>query len=131
MLKRNYFRDRRIKVATGGTFDEVIWRPEPRAEVFHVMRFAVEDETSSPSGDIRVYVGGHGYNHQIMDQESPAAGALYWERWPTFLTDGESLVARFYGATTGDRLVMYFEGWFWMRPVAHPNPLPDHTEDTD
>ena len=131
MLKRNYFRTSRAFVALGGSFDEVEFRPEPRAEVFHIMRFAVEDEDSSPSGDLRVYVAGHGYNHQIMDQESPAAGQLYWERWPTFLTDGESLVARFNGATVGDRLVMYLEGWFWMRPVDRPNPLPDQTEDTD
>lgn len=127
--RRNYFRARRVLVATGGTFDELEFAPTPDAEIYHIMRFAVEDETSSPSGDIRVYVKGHGYEHWIMDQESPSAGVLYWERWPTFLFSGESLVARFNGATASDRLVMYLEGWYWVRPPVREAPMADMSED--
>ena len=84
-----------------------------------------------PSGDLSVYVKGHGYAHWLMSQESPAAGQLYWERWPTFLFRGESLVARFIGATAGDVLNLYLEGWYWVYPVDREAPLRDGSEDID
>lgn len=109
---RNYFRDRRSLAAVGGTYDEVEYGPIRENRRYHVTRLGVEDETSAPSTDIRVYVKGHGYDHWILEQNSPAAGVLYWDTDGTFLTMGESLVARFTGATAADVLQLYIEGWW-------------------
>lgn len=131
MPRREYFREHVTTVAAGGTYDDVEFRPSRVVDIYHIMRFAVEDETSAPSGDIRVGVLGHGYFHQIMDQESPAAAALYFDRWPTFLRQGESFVARFYGATAGDVLQLYLEGWTWTAAPAREGPMRDGSEDRE
>lgn len=112
MPHRNYFRAQRQAVAVGGTYDEVKFGPILEDRHYHITRFAAEDETSAPSGDIRVYVDGHGDQNWLTEQDSPAAATLYWDTDETFLTQGESLVARFTGATAGDRLALYVEGWW-------------------
>ena len=109
---RNYFRLRRTLSAVGGTFDDVEFGPILEGRFYHITRLAVEDETSAPSTDIRCYVGGHGYQHWLNEQNSPAAGVLYWDTDGTFLTMLESLVARFTGATASDVLKLYVEGWW-------------------
>ncbi len=112
MPHRNYFRDRRFLVAVGGTYDDVEYAPPPEVGICHVTRLGVEDETNAPSTDIRVYVKGHGYEHWLMEENSPAAGVLYWDAEETFLMTGEALVARFTGATASDVLRLYVEGWW-------------------
>ena len=109
------FRQRVQKAAAGGTFDEVRFGPILENRLYVIWRVAVEDETSAPTGDIRAYVDGHGYTHWELEQESPAAATLYWENDRFYLAQGESLVARFTGATAGDVLSLYVEGW-WMEP---------------
>jgi len=108
----NYFRYPIETQAKGGTFDEVTFGPIRNGRFYRITRFAVEDETSSPSGDIRVYVSGHGLPYWLLEQNSPQSATLYWDDRGTFLVEGESLVARFTGATAGDRLRMYIEGWY-------------------
>lgn len=109
---RHYFRDRRSLVAVGGTYDDVEYAPPPEVGPCHVTRLGVEDETTAPDTDIRVYVKGHGYEHWLLEQDSPAAATLYWDEDGTFLMAGESLVARFTGADPNDVLRLYVEGWW-------------------
>lgn len=109
---RKYFRDRRSLVAVDATYNEVVYGPILENRRYHITRFAVEAETSAPDTDIRVYVKGHGYEHWLSEQDSPAAATLYWDVDETFLVMGESLVARFTGADADDILQMYVEGWW-------------------
>ncbi len=111
-----FFRARRRKVSTGDATDDVAYGPIDPERIYHISRLAVEDEDSAPTGDIRVLVTGHGYDHPIVEQDSPAAATLYWENEPFHLMEGESLVARFTGAASGDALLMYLEG-FWHKRV--------------
>jgi len=111
MGRRQYFRQRLFTIAGGGTFDEVIFDPRRESSVYHVTRFAVEDETSAPLTDIRVYVGGRGTQHWLVEENSPAAGVLYWDSDGVVLTEPDTLVARFTGATVNDVLRLYVEGW--------------------
>ena len=101
-------------MSTGDAFDDVSFGPVEPERVYHVSRFAVEDEDSTPTGDIRVSVDGHGYRHFLTEQDIPAAATLYWENEPTHLSEGESLTVRFTGATNNDSLQLYLEG-FWHR----------------
>lgn len=95
-----------------GDNDEVKFGPIEHDRLYVITRFAVEDETSAPSGDIRCYVEGHGYEHWLNEENSPAAGVLYWDTDGTFLVMGEFLVARFTGATANDVLELYVEGYW-------------------
>lgn len=121
--RRKWFRARREATAAGGTYDEVEYTPTLDREFLQITRISVEDEDSDPSGKLRIYVAGHGYPHWIGEEASPGEATLYWVRWPTFLVTGESVVARFYGATADDILSMYLEGWIWDYPPVPGAPL--------
>ena len=113
MPHRNHFRERRTKLAGTGAYTDVEFGPILEDRLYIIRRFAVEDETSAPATDIRVFVSGHGYNHLLNEQNSPAAATLYWDVDKTYLRQGESLVARFTGPTASDVLQLYVEG-VWM-----------------
>lgn len=115
MGERHPFRTRRTKKAAGGTYDEVEFGPIVENRLYRITRFSAEDETTDPTGDLRCYIKGHGYNHWLVQEESPATATLYWESEPTFLVMGESLVARITGATANDVLNLYVEGE-WEEP---------------
>lgn len=112
MDQRHPFRERRTVKAAGDTYDEVEFGPILENRLYEITRFAVEDETTAPTGDIRVYVKGHAYNHPLVEEDYPVAATLYWETDPVIITMGESLVARFTGATASDVLQLYVEGWW-------------------
>ena len=112
MAQRHYFRARRTLPAGGGTYDEVEFGPVLEDRLYTICRHAVEDETNAPAGDIRTYVKGHGYPHWENEQDSPGQATLYWDKDPIFLVMGESLVARFTGATENDVLRLYVWGWW-------------------
>ena len=99
MPHRHWFRQRIVAAAGSTGTDDLTFGPVQHDRHYHLTRFAVEDETSAPSTDIRVFVTGHGYNHLLLEQNSPAAATLYWDDQGTFLSQGESLVSRFVGAT--------------------------------
>lgn len=112
MGERHNFRSRRTAAAVGGTYDEVTFGPIVKDRIYHIERFAAEDETSDPDGDLRVYVRGHGYEHWLNEQDTVALDTLYWDVDGTFLVMGESLVARFTGVDAADFLRLYVEGWW-------------------
>lgn len=112
MSHRNWFRTRRSKESAGGSYDDVSFGPVEPGRHYTIQRYAVEDENSALTGDIRVFVAGHGYNHYLVEKDTPAAAELVWENEPTHLFEGETLTARFTGATSGDDLHLYLEGWW-------------------
>ena len=119
-LSRRWFRARRQLVAAGGTYDEVVYGPLLEKDYIQFTRICVEEKTNAPTS-IRVYVGGHGYEHWVGEEKTVAAGTLYWIDWPTYLVPGEQLVARFYGATAGNVLELLLEGWIYDPPLILTN----------
>lgn len=104
------FRRRSNAKATGGTYDEVSFGPIPSCRVYRVTRFATKDIDNAPTGKLEVYVDGHGYEHLVVEEATPSANELWWENQAIELNEGESLVARYYGATVNDRLRLFVEG---------------------
>jgi len=115
-----WFRRRCDEVAAGGAYDDVEYVPLLEREFLQIARIAVEDEDNAAT-EIRLFITGHGYDHPVAEESTVTAATLYWVRWPTYLVAGEKLVARFYGATADDKLVMYLEGWI----RDYPSPLPE------
>jgi len=113
MPHRHHFRERRRAAAAGGTYDEVEFGPILEDRLYALRRVAAEDETTTLTGALRLYVKGHGYEHWLAEQKSPQLGTLYWLPKVTYLRMGESLVARFTGATASDVLQLYLEGVWW------------------
>lgn len=110
-----FFRDRRLVVSAGDALDDVSFGPIDPERIYHIARMAVEDENNAVTTDVRIFVEGHGYNHQLFEQNTPSAGVLYTDKDPHHLMEGETFTARFTGATSGDRLAFYFEGWYHTR----------------
>lgn len=116
-LKRHWFRDRRTVHSAGGTYDDIRWEPPVKDALYRLTSLAVEDETSAPSGDIRVHIEGHGYNHPLLEEDSPAAATLYWADKEEVVLPGEVLVARITGATSADVLQLYLAGYYTLEGV--------------
>lgn len=119
-VTRQWFRQRIKGLAAGGTYDELEYRHSLENYWLQITRISVEEKANAPSS-IRLYVKGHGYEHWVGEETNPSAGVLYWIEWPTYLTEGETLVARFYGATTDNELEMLIEGWAYDPPTILTN----------
>lgn len=111
------FRERVTKAAAG-TSDTLLFRPRPIGETYRVTRVAVEDETTTPTGRLRIGVQGHGYTHWLDEVPAPAVGRLYTFTDPIELTGDEQLAAVIVGATASDQLEMYVSGHAY-----HPDEL--------
>ena len=110
---RNYFREPRQATGSGGASDDVTFGPVEPGRVYTIDELAIEDKTTTVTTEARVLISGHGYDHPVLEQATPAAGTLYWLEGRTLhLFEGETLVARFVGATSGDVLQMYLAGYW-------------------
>jgi len=119
-LSRQWFRARRQLNAAGDDYDDVEYDPLLQNAFLQITRIGVLDYDNAPT-KIRLYVKGHGYEHWVGEEASPNADTLYWIEWPTYLVENEQLVARFYGATTADKLEMILEGWLYDPPTILTN----------
>ena len=111
-MLRKLFRERVQLNAVGGTYDELRYRPRQDDRITTVRRVAVEDETTTPTGSLRLYVDGHAYTHWLDEVPAPAVDRLYLFDDPIELLPGEDLVARITGCTAADALAMYISGWW-------------------
>lgn len=96
-------------VAVAGT-NILLTDPVPEGQTWRIEQLSCENETSG-STDVRGYIAGHGYNHYLFEQDSPAAITLYWYNDDFFLAPGERLALRWTGATAGDKLRGYLTGY--------------------
>lgn len=105
------YKDR--KVGVGVTGADVLVKSDyvKIGKRYCFQRVTFEDKTSAFTS-LRVYVEGHGYEHYLAEQKSPAAATLYWLKDPIYLIPGERLVAKFTGTTTGDVLEMCITGYW-------------------
>jgi hypothetical protein len=106
------FRAKRVVVAASSAETDVTFGPILRDQLYLITRIGMEDETSAPTDKIRVGVLGHDGPHWIFEEASPVAATLYFDTWPTHLVQGESLIARFTNAVSGDTLALYVEGYY-------------------
>jgi len=119
-VTRQWFRHRINGIAAGNAYDELVYRHHLEQYFLQITRISLEEESNAPDS-MRLYVKGHGYEHWVGEEKSPSAGTLYWIDWPTYLVEGETLVARFYNTTAGNKLHMLIEGWAYDPPTILTN----------
>jgi len=108
--KKLALRLRYTKTSGGATQEDLKSdRPEPGWQ-WCIQNAGFEDETSNFT-ELRIFIQGHGYNHYIEEQDNPLAGHLFTLDREVFLHEGEELVARFTGTSSGDSLAMYLSGY--------------------
>lgn len=119
-VTRQWFRQRIKAIGAGGAYTDVEYRHFLENYWLQITRISLEEKGSGPD-KIRVFVKGHGYEHWVGEETSCSGDTLYWIEWPTYLTEGETLVARFYEAVDGDELEMLIEGWAYDPPTILTN----------
>jgi len=108
--KKLALRLRYIQISAGAATEEVKSESPQPGWQWCIQNAGFEDETSNFS-ELRILIEGHGYNHWIEEQDNPLAGHLFTLDRDVFLHEGERLVARFSGTTSGDMLAMYLSGY--------------------
>lgn len=103
------FRERVAQDAAGSS-DTLKFAPPPDGMIRRIQRVAFEDETTTPTGRLRIGVQGHGYTHWLDEVPAPAVGRLYVFGETFDLFPLEQLVAIVVGATAGDDLRLYVSG---------------------
>jgi len=109
MSRAHRFRERVQKVAAG-TSDDVDFGRITQPRHYVITHLAARDVTTTPTGALTIMVKGHGYDHLIDEVPAPAKGRLYVFSDEIMLEEGETLTARFDGATADDALELFLEG---------------------
>lgn len=112
-MHRLPFRQVVREAATGAATQDVDFGRiiEPRR--YKITRVGVIDKTTTPTGAITLLVKGHGDEYIIDEVPAPAAGRFYPFPDDVHLFPGETLTARFAGATAADVLELHLEGEWW------------------
>lgn len=76
-----------------------------------IQRVAIEDETTACT-EVRLgFIDKMDRISWLAEQESNQAGVLYWTKDLVVLTEGQSLIVRFTGSTSADKLAVYATGF--------------------
>jgi len=105
------YKDRIVGTGVTGVVVELKSRPIKIGKRYCFQRVTFEDKTSAFTS-LRVYVEGHGYEHNLAESKNCLAATLYWLKDPIYLIPGERLVGKFTGTTTGDVLEMCITGYW-------------------
>jgi len=109
-LKRSVLRKVYRVVSTGAAYDDVAADRVDPGELWRIESISAENETSNFT-ELRIYIKGHGYEHWLYEKENPLGGKLYWSEEDITLGEGEQIIARFSGCTSGDKLAFYLNGY--------------------
>ncbi len=108
--KKSLLELRHTKVSAGAAYDDLKSDRPKAGEVWCIQNAAVENETNNTTL-LRIFIEGRGYEHFLDEQLNPLAAHLFTLPRDVFIHEGEMLVARFTGCTSGDKLAMYLSGY--------------------
>jgi len=97
------------RASAGAANEEIVFGPVPTGVVWQIRWLALEDETSNFTY-LRAYIGGMGEPHYLFEVRSPLAARLYWTHNPIDVPETRTLVLRFNGTTSADRLAAFMAG---------------------
>jgi len=100
----------RHKTSGGATNEDIYFEQVDQGEKWCVQHVAARDNTSAFSR-LLLGVERQGSYRWIEDTPSPAAGTYYTFHEPIYLYEGDRLVVRFVGTTSGDSLEAVIRGY--------------------
>lgn len=114
---KEIFRDRARKTSDGSTNIDIKLKRFPKWRQGSIRYITAEDETTNFT---RVMFGiADGDNiHWLADKTSPLAATKYWISDDIPIEQGEEIIVRFTGTTSGDALTVFTRGWMWPRQEA-------------
>ena len=111
-MSKGIFRDSTRKVSDGTTPIDVVLKRFPTNRQGVMRYITVENETNNFT---RLLIGIRDIDqvHWLADKVGAAAGTKYWISDDVPIEDGEEIIARFTGTTSGDVLTVTARGWMW------------------
>ena len=98
------------KDSTGQAYEDLVDVKVPSGYKRTFQHISVEDETSAYDL-VRIGYLKTGGAHWWVEEENPGAGRLYWMRDAKVLRDGDVLLLRLWGTSSGDKLAAYVDGF--------------------
>lgn len=115
MAGKNAFREM-LHLKAAGTAADVLQFPQEgpveRGRRYHITHIAWEDEDTNWT-QTRIYVDRSGSTHRFVDDASVTKAIVYALDDEIVLTEGERFCLYFSGATSGDDLRVWLQG-FWV-----------------
>jgi len=113
MVKRAIILERLRLISTGAATENIDlpridenWRAK-------ITKVSVENRTSAMSRVVLGIVRG-GVFHIFEEENWPQADDVTWSDGPFYLTEGDVLRVQVAGATSGDEIVVFVNGYKWM-----------------
>lgn len=109
MAREVGLRLRQTAVSQGAATESITFGPVKSGRRWRVERIAARD-CDSAFTTLRFIIAGHGYDYVEGQQDSPAAGSLYWSSDDFSVFEGEYIRIDFIGTTAGDTLEAFIRG---------------------
>lgn len=93
MAIKNALRERPKQTFTAAQLQTLFSEEVTHDKIYCIQHVAWEINKTTSGGNTRcrLYIDGHGYKHNLEEQDAPAANTLYTYHKPTWLIPGERL----------------------------------------
>jgi len=114
MARKNALRDRLVKVLTSAALGVVEADPVELDKIYCYQRVTWEIDKRPKNGNarVRMYIAGHGYNHDLREWAPVVANRLYGYPWPVWLIPGERLALEVDQAQATTTVRVYITGYW-------------------
>ena len=122
MGKRMALRDRQEKLYSSAALVTLSTKPVPPGKVHCVQHCSWETNKATGGGNYRarLYIAGHGYNHQLCEQGTPQANISYTYDDEIWLIEGEQLALDLDQCAASTTIKMHCTG-FWQHELEGVN----------
>jgi len=102
---------RQARLNSGGeTNEDIEFGPVPTGKMWVITNLCMVDETTTVT-EVRVFLKGFGENHYLLESESLGADDFFSSSAKIYVPEGKSIVFRFVGSTSGDKLAAFVNGF--------------------
>ncbi len=97
-------------IVTSATLDHLHALPVPEGQIWRLTRVVFENRTTNAT-KARLHILDGSTTIYLAEQLSPLANSLYVDSDPIVLLPHQQLGLEYTGATVGDVIVLYSQGW--------------------
>ena len=114
MAKKYALRDRVVELFSSAAKVQLTTEPVEQGKIYCYQQVAWEIDKALSGGNTRarLYIEGHGYNHNLEEQDAPTADTLWTYSDDVWLTPGERLVLELDQAQASTTAEMHITGYY-------------------